>query len=120
MAQPMVPMNEAEYIQKLQQETLSVECSPATLTLADNAVVAFPQSARLWYLRGTFICKSFNDSNYSLEDAVHCYQKAVELDPHCADAHEELANHCKGFLEDLEGAERHYKVAAWIRRIEGR
>ena len=116
----IVPTNEAEYIQQLEKMSQGVPCSPAALTLADNAVAAFPQSARLWCLRGTVICKCLNDCSYTLEDAVRCHEKAVELDPHCAQAHEELARHCKGFLENLERAGRHAKVAAWIRRIEGR
>jgi len=109
-------MDEAEYIQQLQERSQRSECSPATMALADNAVAAFPKSARLWCLRGNVICRCLDDCSYSIQDAVRCYQNAVELDPFYADAHERLAHFCREFLEDPAAARRHYKVAAWIRR----
>lgn len=109
-------MDEVEYIQQLQQNSQGSECSPATLTLADKAVAVFRKSARLWCLRDNIICRCLDDCSYSIEDAVYCYQKAVELDPFYADAHEQLAHYCKEFLEDPAAARRHYKVAAWIRQ----
>jgi len=109
-------MDEADYIRQLQKRSQDSQCSPATLTLADKAVAAFPGSARLWCLRGKVICKCLDDCGYSTEDAVRCYQKAIELNPFYADAHEKLAHLCGEFLEDPQAARRHYKVAAWIRR----
>jgi hypothetical protein len=50
-------MDEAEYIQQLQQSSKGSEWSPATLALADKAVAVFPKSARLWCLRGNVICR---------------------------------------------------------------
>jgi len=111
-------MEEGEYIQELQERSRGSECSPATLTLTENAVAAFPKSARLWCLRGNVICRCLEDCNYSIEDAVRCYQKATELDPFYAHAHEKLAHYSNEFMEDPAAARRHYKVAAWIRRHE--
>ena len=79
-------MNEADYIQELQSMSQGLQYSPAAVMLADKAVEAFPESALLWCLRGVFICKCLNDCGYSIEDAVRCHEKAVELDPRCAEA----------------------------------
>jgi hypothetical protein len=107
-------LSEAEFIQLLQAVSETGECSLAMSALADRGILAFPKSARLCYLRGKLMPMT-PDETTSAEDAIHCFQKAVDLDPYCADAHEQLADYFDGYKEDPKRAERHYKVAHWLR-----
>ena len=107
-------MSEAEFVQQLLVVSDDLECSMAMSALADRAILAFPKSARLWSLRGKLIPMT-PDGTISIEDALHCFRKAVELDPFCADAYEQLANYFDGYRDDRERAMKHYKVAEWIR-----
>jgi hypothetical protein len=86
----------------------------AMSALSDRAILAFPKSARLWCLRGKLMPMT-PDETIRVEDAINCFWKAIELDPFCADAHEEFGNYLDGYHNDPQRARKHYAVAEWIR-----
>ncbi len=69
--------------------------SPELLELVERAITEFPQSARLWCRLGD-ILQLGADSALGVDSAFDCYKKAIEIDPLCGEAYEEL-----GFLCDL-------------------
>lgn len=66
------------------------EASSEILALAEEAVSAFPQSAKLWCMRGDLIQMSALEANYELADATASYQQAVTVDPLFGEAYESI------------------------------
>ena len=64
------------------------EASAELLALVEKAVSTFPQSAKLWCMRGDLIQLSGLEANYKLTDAVESYQQAVAADPSFGEAYE--------------------------------
>ena len=66
--------------------------------LVQQALADFPTSSEVWVMYGDFLNISDADSepDATLENVIAAYNKALELDPGCAEAHQEL-----GFLHDL-------------------
>lgn len=79
--------------------------SMETLTLADEAVLKFPASSRLWQLRGDLIHLGDGKSAHSLEEALHCYETALKLDPDYAEAHESIGYYLDVIDENFPCAE---------------
>lgn len=89
-------MTESDYIQKIRQlwpveETKAAE----TLRLVEEAIVAFPRSPKLFCMKGDLVQLS-DGKDYTLSDAVGCYERAASIDPSCAEAFESL-----GFFHDV-------------------
>lgn len=79
--------------------------SMETLDLADEAVLRFPESPRLWQQRGDLIELGDGKSAHSLEDALQCYETAVKLDPDFAEAYESIGYYFDVIDVDLPRAE---------------
>lgn len=109
------PVSENEYIIKLKSRRpchgASEEFLLETLALADKAVREFPQSPKLWCLRGDFIQLGPESSPHSLEDALACYQRATELDPKFIESWEELGHFHDAILDDKAAAKRFFSEA---------
>jgi len=43
----------------------------------DKHIAVFPQSSAAWYYKGNSLCHTGD-----FEAAIHCYDKAIELDPY--------------------------------------
>ncbi len=87
-------MKEGDYIQRLR--TLwprEGDASLKAISMADAAVAAFPRSALLWCMRGDLIQLGPVDCPYGLDEALTSYRRAVEIDPRCAEAWEEISHH---------------------------
>jgi tetratricopeptide (TPR) repeat protein len=50
------------------------------------------------------------------EEAVTCFEKAIELDPHFANAYQELGNYHAGYGNDPETAMVYFKKAEQLRQ----
>ena len=105
-------MTENDYITELKARwprTHSDEASLETITLADAAVRAFPQSSRLWVIRGDLLQLSPEDCPYALEESLVCYKRAIEIDPLYAEAWESAAHFYDAVLADEQAAAPYFR-----------
>lgn len=63
----------------------------------DDILESEGASAELLILRGQLIQLVAHDRPHELQEALACYQEALELDPGSAEAHEEIGH----FLDDV-------------------
>jgi tetratricopeptide (TPR) repeat protein len=112
-------MTESDYITKLKarwpRREDSDEVLLAAIALADEAVRAFPQSPRLWCIRGDVIQLGPESSPHSLDDARACYERATEIDPNFAEAWEEIGHFHDAVLGDEAGAQQFFERAKRLR-----
>ncbi len=115
----MVKMKESEYIEKLiALWPTEGETSAEALALADEAVSTFPDSAKLWCMRGNLIELGSADAHYSLEDTAACYERAVSIDPNFAEGHEEIGHFYDAVVPDQSRSRRAFREAARIRKSQ--
>ena len=75
-------MTEGECLSQLQAGLpKDGKASLEIIALADEAVRAFPKSARLWAMRGDLIQLSAESRPQTLVEALRSYERAVELAP---------------------------------------
>lgn len=70
---------------------------PEDIDVLDDILEAEGPSAEMLILRGQLIQLVADGREDELDEALACYQEAIELDPSSADAHEEIGH----FLDDL-------------------
>jgi len=105
-------MSEEEYIRELRERTtVGNGASLEIVALADEAVRDFPRSAKLWCLRGDLIQLGPENTPHSLDDALACFQRAIEIDPGFAEAWEELGHFYHVVLDDETGAQPYFREA---------
>ena len=105
-------MTEDDYISQLRGGwPKSRDASLQVIALADEAVRAFPQSARLWVMRGDLIQMGPELCPHPLEESLRSYQRAVEADPQFAEAWEEIGHYHDAVLDDEEGARQYFDRA---------
>ena len=105
-------MTEDDYISQLRAGwPKDSDASLAVIALADEAVRAFPQSARLWLMRGDLIQIGPKSCPHPLEEALRSYQRAIEIDPQFADAWDEIGHYHDAVLADETGAQRCFRKA---------
>jgi tetratricopeptide (TPR) repeat protein len=110
-------MKESDYIEKLfALWPAEGETSDEALALADGAVRAHPDSARLWCMRGDLIQLGSADIPYSLEDALACYERAVSIDPGFAEGYEGIGHFYDAVMPNPSRARRAFREADRIRR----
>ena len=110
-------MKEADYIEKLfALWPTEGETSDETLALADGAVRAYPDSAKLWCMRGDLIQLGSADIPYSLEEALACYERAVSIDPNFAEGYEEIGHFHDAVMPNPSRARRAFREVARIRK----
>ena len=110
----MEVMTEAEYIKKVteaKQLFREDAHSPEPLRLVSEALVKYPNSAKLHCLLGDLIQLSDAFPEYELSDALKAYEKAAVLDPSCAEAFEEIGYYYDAIDEDLEKSEAAFRRA---------
>lgn len=73
------------------------EATAEDVDAVDDILEAEGASAELLILRGQLIQLVAHDRPDELEEALACYQEALELDPGSAEAHEEIGH----FLDDV-------------------
>jgi len=101
----MLEMEESEYIDKLSSLwPTESETSAEALALADEAVRAYPDSPKLWLMRGNLIELGPEDIAYQLEEALACYERAVLIDPQFAEGYEEIGHYFDAVMSDPDRA----------------
>jgi tetratricopeptide (TPR) repeat protein len=109
-------MTEDDYISALRARwPRDCDASLETITLADEAVRAFPSSARLLVMRGNLIQLGPESCPHPLEEALRSYQRAVELDPQFSEAWEEIGRFHDAVLGDEPAAKRFFQEAERLR-----
>lgn len=112
-----VQMTELNYIAGLESRWPEGETptSAETISAASMAVRDFPNSAKLWYLRGQLIWRAEEDYSSFDRDFVKSNEKAIELDPSMSEAYDALAGYYDGIKDDPERAMEYYRKAAALR-----
>lgn len=105
-------MTELEIIDAIGAEVAAHEkATPRALGLVEKGLKLFPQSPRLWMVRGDLIQISDDDERYSLEDALESYRTALRLDPNNAEAYESLGHYFDAVAENPKEAEPYFRKA---------
>lgn len=110
-------MEEDAYIEKLKSSypTEGGETSNQALALADEAVRAFPNSAKLWCIRGDLIQLGAGEPTYEIANALASYEQAVAVDPKCMEAYEEIGYFYDSVMDDVERAKPFFDQAALLK-----
>lgn len=110
-------MTEDDYISQLRAGwPQDSDASLEVIALADEAIGAFPRSARLLVMRGNLIQLGPETCHHPLEEALRCYRRAVELEPEFAEAWEEIGHYHDAVLDDEEGARPYFDRARRLAR----
>jgi tetratricopeptide (TPR) repeat protein len=111
-------MTEDDYVSDLRARWPRDDVSDAsleTIAVADEAVRAFPLSARLWDMRGCLIQLGPESCPHPLEESLRSFQRAVELDPQFADAWDEIGHYYDAVLDDEKTAQEYFDKAKRLR-----
>jgi tetratricopeptide (TPR) repeat protein len=110
-------MEETDYIEKLKSAypTEGGEISNEALALADEAAHAFPQSAKLWCIRGDLILLGAGEPTHEIADALASYEQAIAVDPKCAEAYEEIGYFYDLVMDDEERAKPFFRQAELLK-----
>jgi hypothetical protein len=110
-------MTEDDYISRLRAGwPHGCDASLEVITLADDAVRAFPQSARLWVMRGDLIQLGPESCPHPLEESLRSYQRAVDVDPKFAEAWDEIGHYFDAVLDDENAARPYFDPARSLKR----
>lgn len=113
-------MTENDYVTELERRwprpTDTDQALLATIALVDDAVRVFPQSPRLWCIRGDVIQLGPDGCPHNLEDARDCYHRAIDIDPQFVEAWESLGYFYHAVLDDEVGAARFFSEAERLKR----
>jgi tetratricopeptide (TPR) repeat protein len=110
-------VKESDYIERLFAVwPTEGNTSDEALALADAAVLSYPDSAKLWCMRGNLIELGSADIAYSLEDALACYERAVSIDPYFAEGREEIGHFYDAVMSNPDRAQNAFREAARIRK----
>jgi tetratricopeptide (TPR) repeat protein len=110
-------MDETEYIDKLKSlaPAEGEEASSQVIGLADEAVRAWPDSSKLWCMRGSLIQLGAEDNPYELGEALVSYERAIAADPKCVEAYEEIGHFYDAVMDDVERAKPFFHQAAMLK-----
>lgn len=109
-------MKEAEYIEKLFASWPRHAPAPdELLALADEAVQIFPESAKLWVMRGNLIQLGTGETSHTLDDALASYERAVLIDPNFVEGWEEIGHFHDAVMDDEERAREAFQKAKLLK-----
>ena len=113
----LICMEETAYIEKLKSlyPAEGEETSNQALALAEEAVRAFPESPKLWCMRGDLIQLSAEGIPYELGDALASYKRAIAINPKCVEAYEEIGHFYEAIMGDAESAKPFFHQAAVLK-----
>ncbi len=95
------------------------EASLEVLGIADEAVAAFPSSAKLWCMRAALIQLGSASSPYTLDEALLCYQRALAAAPSSAEVLEDIAHFYDAVLGDSTTGAEYFAQAKRARSPAG-
>ena len=111
-------MTEAQYVDRLL--TLwpaedDADAPDGALYLADEAVSAYPDSAKLWVMRGNLIELGSGQTTHTLADALSSYERAIKIDPNCVEAYEMIGYFLANVMDESALAEPYFRKAESLR-----
>ncbi|MEX2560988.1 MAG: hypothetical protein WD403_13790 [Pirellulales bacterium] len=111
--QELTFIDEDDAISHLEEAFQSTDCfdSSRFLAMLDAAISQFPTSAEIWCLRGRGLELWSGEATFSKDDYRACYERAIEIDPGCAEAHQELAYLLDVYYEDFVASEQRFRTA---------
>ena len=114
-------MTEQEHIDRIRHSLPeNGHASSAHLDAVDEALRQHPDSTRLWCLRGDLIQLSDDvDDGRELADAQRSYERALQIDPECLEAVEELGHFLDAVMDDPKSARPYFRHAAKLKRSRG-
>ncbi|MGI8543454.1 MAG: tetratricopeptide repeat protein [Aridibacter sp.] len=108
-------VTENEYLQKIKsvytKDETTDEATKEIFSLVEKAVKEYPESAKLWCLRGDLIQIGSSETNYELNDSLESYKKALEIDPSSFEAHESIGFFYDDHLGNYSLAEESFRKA---------
>lgn len=105
-------VTEEDYFQQIKSSwPKKCDASLSLIALADAAIARFPDSPRLWCMRGNLIELGPADVPYDLGEALASYQRATEIDPSFAEAWEEIGHYYEAILDDDKSAAAYFARA---------
>lgn len=111
-------MTEDEYIAELQKRwPRQGDAALETINLADEAVRRFPGSPKLLCMRGNLIELGPENCPHSLDDALACYKRAIEIDPQFAEAWEEVGYFYHNVLDEEDVAKPYLREAERLKGL---
>lgn len=103
-------MKESDYIDKLFALWPHDEDAPnELLSLADEAVRNYPESAKLWVMRGNLIELGTSEISHTLNDALVSYERAVLIDPSFVEGWEEIGHFYAAVMGEEERAQQAFQ-----------
>lgn len=87
------------------------KATPAALRMIEEGIRLFPDSPRVWILRGDLIQLSDDLGTYSLDDVVSSYLIALRHAPENVEAFESLGRFLDAVRDDPEAAEPYLRRA---------
>lgn len=107
-------MTEEEYCDLVESqwpEKAGQEASRELIALVFEAVREHPYSSRLHIMKGDLIQLAADDVEIDLEEALACYQRAVELDPGSEEGWTEIGYFLDVVRDDPPAAEEAFRQA---------
>ncbi|WP_018277357.1 tetratricopeptide repeat protein [Teredinibacter turnerae] len=112
-------MNEAEYIAELRKrwprDHKSEEPTAETMEVTLKALEDYPNSEKLWVMRGDLLQLVNFDDGLELGESEKCYRKAIEINPQSAEAYEELAHFLDAVMAKPRKAKQYYVKARLLK-----
>ena len=105
-------VNEEDYFQRIKSAwPKKCEASLSLIALADEAVARFPESPRLWCMRGNLIELGPAEAPHELGEALASYRRATEIAPCFTEAWEEIGHYYDSILDDEKSAAEYFAKA---------
>ena len=110
---------EIEYISLLKErwpkDWEDPEPTKDTIALVDEAVKAFPDSEKLWIIRGDLYLLINYENETPLEESLYCYEKAIAINPRSHEAYFEKATFIDIHMGKPRKAKQFYEKARLLK-----
>ncbi|WP_045825406.1 hypothetical protein [Teredinibacter turnerae] len=108
-------MTETEYIAELEKRWpkrfVNSEPTVETMNLTLEALSLYPQSEKLWIMRGDLLQLVDYDDGYDLKESERCYRQAIGINPKSHEAYLELAHFIEVVLAKPRKAKKYFEKA---------
>ncbi len=79
--------------------------------MCQEAVTEYPESSTFWYNLGVVMQRCEEESGFTPQDYLRCFENAVKWDRTSAEAYQELAYILDTYFDDFEKSERAFEKA---------
>ena len=104
--------SENEFINELKshwpKNWKDIEPTRSTIALVDLAVSEHPKSEKLWIMRGDLYQLINYEESTPLDESLHCYEKAIQINPRSSEAYFEKATFIELHMGKPRKAKQYY------------